>query len=293
MADRRVIPRTTGLILEMKASISWMTGAILANARVIPRMTGLIFGMKGVILGMMGAILGMKGVYPRIYTLAQWLPALRDCFVQRGATSGSLVPESSNRSCRRWQSARGRGRTHPPFARALARAMTASSVRRARSGGNRDGHAPDRAIAVAIVNREQRGIRARCEPQRAHVPDVFSGVLLHERAARRRRIHPRHLNRHRHGGRAFCGGRAVIVPALDPLGEMGRTPALRRLRGDVQRGLPEQAVGSGGRSIAGGHDRPSARIDLFARGDERRALVVDPDLDLPAIRDRLAGRGRI
>ncbi len=39
--------------------------------------------MKGVILGMMGAILGMKGVYPRIYTLAQWLPALRDCFVQR------------------------------------------------------------------------------------------------------------------------------------------------------------------------------------------------------------------
>src|SRR5882672_6049146 len=65
MADRRVIPRTTGLILEMKASISWMTGAILANARVIPRMTGLIFGMKSVILGMKGAHPRDEGGYPR------------------------------------------------------------------------------------------------------------------------------------------------------------------------------------------------------------------------------------
>src|SRR5260221_6215061 len=123
-----------------------MTGAILENARVIPRMTGLIFGMKSVILGMKGAHPRDEGGYPRddgrhprdegrlsahLHPRAMAARAPR-LLCSAGATSGSLVPESSNRSCRRWQSARGRGRTHPPFARALARAMTASSVRRAR-----------------------------------------------------------------------------------------------------------------------------------------------------------------
>jgi hypothetical protein len=82
-----------GLIFEMKASISWMKGAILTDGRVIPGMKGVILRMKGLIFGMRGLILRMKGSIPDEGSPRS--PATESAGRKRSAARsdrGSLVP---------------------------------------------------------------------------------------------------------------------------------------------------------------------------------------------------------
>src|SRR3974377_2239616 len=97
---------------------------------------------------------------------------------------------------------------------------------------DRDRDAPDSAVAVSVMNDEDGGVRTRRQVHLRDVPDVLDAVFVAARDARG--LHAaRLLNRADRGG-------LVVVLALDPRGEVRRTPVERRLRGEVERGLVKQ-----------------------------------------------------